>query len=91
MSFNYCIGFNTKKYTTLSKDQFYSKVNANKDIHECLCEVLIDNEQFVHPYFDIDQKDASIDLELDFDKIIGKLITDFNVEEHNIAVARVTS
>ena len=51
MSFNYCIGFETKKYTSLSKDQFYMKINANKDIHECICEVLIDKEQYVHPYF----------------------------------------
>ena len=85
MSFNYCIGFETKKYTSLSKDQFYMKINANKDIHECICEVLIDKEQYVHPYFDIDQKDTSV--ELDFEKIVEKLMTDFNVEEKYIAVS----
>ena len=85
MSFFYCIGFETKKYTTLSKDQFYMKINANKDIHECICEVLIDKEQYVHPYFDIDQKDMSI--KIDIEKILEKLMTDFNVEEKDIAVA----
>ena len=81
MSFNYCIGFETKKYTSLSKDQFYMKINANKDIHECICEVLIDKEQYVHPYFDIDEKD------IDIEKIKEKLMTDFNAEKKDIAVA----
>ena len=85
MSFNYCIGFNTKKYTSLSKDQFYNKINANKEIKECLCEVLIDNEQYVHPYFDIDQKNTSI--EIDFGKIIEKIVKDFQVEANQIAVS----
>ena len=85
MSFNYCIGFETKKYTSLSKDKFYMKINANKDIHECICEVLIDKEQYVHPYFDIDQKVMSI--KIDIEKIREKLMTDFNVEEKDIAVA----
>ena len=85
MSFNYCIGFNTRKYTSLSKDQFYNKINANKDINECLCEVLIDNEQYVHPYFDIDQKNTSIEIE--FEKIIEKIVNDFQVEENQIAVS----
>jgi hypothetical protein len=53
MSFNCCIGFNTKKKSTLSKDQFYNKINANKEI----------NEQYVHPYFDIDQKNISIEID----------------------------
>ena len=87
MSFNYCIGFETKKYTSLSKDQFYMKINANKDIHECICEVLIDKEQYIHPYFDIDQKDMSIEIDLDIEKIKEKLMTDFNVEENDIAVS----
>ena len=85
MSFNYCIGFNTKKYTSLSKDQFYNKINANKEIKECLCEVLIDNEQYLHPYFDIDTKNTSI--EIDFEKIIEKLFNKFHVEENQIAVS----
>ena len=41
------------------------KINANKDIHECICELLIDKEQYVHPYFDIDQKDTSVELEFE--------------------------
>ena len=74
MSFNYCIGFETKKCTTLSKDKFYMKINANKDIHECICEVLIDKQQYIHPYFDIDQKYMSIKIAIE--KMIEKLLTD---------------
>ena len=85
MSFNYCIGFNTRKYTSLSKDQFYNKINANKDFKECLCEVLIVKEQYVHPYFDSDQKNTSI--EIAFEKIIEKIVNDFQVEENQIAVS----
>jgi hypothetical protein len=46
---------------------------------------LIDNEQYVHPYFDIDQKNTSI--EIDFEKIIQKLVNDFQVKENQIAVS----
>ena len=74
-----------KIYTSLSKDQFYMKINANKDIHECICEVLHGKEQYAYPYFDIDQKYMSIKIEIE--KILEKLMTGFNVEEKDIAVA----
>ena len=81
MSFNYCIGLKTNHNESLSQQQFFKLVESNKEIGQCLCEYLIDVNQFVHPYFDIDIKDNSIDYNLD--EAIEKIMIDFNIQDKN--------
>ena len=83
--FNFCIGFETRKYSTLPLLQFINKINANKEIGECICEVLLNKEQYIHPYFDIDIKDDTVVFDLEF--ALQKIIFDFNIKREDIVVA----
>ena len=88
ISMQYCIGFSTKKYIKVEKEEFIELLFQNKIHKEPICN-LVDcgSDLHYHPFFDIDYYFKNTDFVFNLESSLNWIAEQFNVSVNDIALA----